>query len=52
MYGGKLQRIRFKYTGPSIEAVLDRLPTAEILSQDDKGWLLKLKYLERVLKCG
>ena len=31
MYGGKLQKIRFKYTGPSIEAVLDRLPTAEIL---------------------
>ena len=40
MYGGKLQKIRFKYTGPSIEAVLDRLPTAEILSQDDSGWLI------------
>lgn len=40
MYGGKLQKIRFKYTGPSIEAVLDRLPTAEILSQDDSGWLV------------
>ena len=41
MYGGKLQRIRFKYIGPSIEAVLDRLPTAKILSQDDKGWLVE-----------
>ena len=40
MYGGKLQKIRFRYTGPSIEAVLDRLPTAEILSQDDSGWLV------------
>mgnify|MGYP000900115730 CR=1 FL=1 len=40
MYGGKLQKIRFKYTGPSIEAVLDRLPTAEILSQDDSGWTI------------
>ena len=40
MYGGRLQKIRFKYTGPSIEAVLDRLPTAEILSQDDSGWLV------------
>lgn len=40
MYGGKLQKIRFKYTGPSIESVLDRLPTAEILSQDDSGWLV------------
>ena len=40
MYGGKLQKIRFKCPGPSIESVLDRLPTAEILSQDDSGWLV------------
>ena len=40
MYGGKLQKIRFRYTSPSIEAVLDRLPTAEILSQDDSGWTI------------
>lgn len=38
MYGGKLERIKFKYTGPSIEAVLDRLPTAEIVGQDAEGW--------------
>ena len=38
MYGGKLQRIRFRYTGPSIEAVLDRLPTAKILNEDGEGW--------------
>lgn len=38
MYGGKLQKIKFKYTGPSIEAVLDRLPTAEIVGQDTEGW--------------
>ena len=38
MYGGKLRRVRFRYTGPSIEAVLDRLPTAVILSQDSEGW--------------
>lgn len=25
MFGGKLQTIRFRYTGPSVEAVLDRL---------------------------
>ena len=34
MYGGHLQLIKFKYTGPSVEAVLDRLPTARIKSQD------------------
>ena len=41
MYGGKLQRIRFKYTGPSIEAVLDRLPTAEIEQQTEDGWIVR-----------
>lgn len=40
MYGGRLERIRFKYTGPSIEAVLDRLPTAEIMEQTEDGWTI------------
>ena len=35
MYGGKLQKIRFKYFGENVEAVLDRLPTAKILSEED-----------------
>ena len=37
MYGGKLERIRFRYTGPSIEAVLDRLPTARA-KEIPGGW--------------
>lgn len=41
MYGGRLQRIRFRYTGPSVEAVLDRLPTAEIVEQDKTGWTVE-----------
>lgn len=35
MYGGKLQKIKFKYKGCDIEAILDRLPTAQILSEED-----------------
>jgi predicted DNA-binding transcriptional regulator YafY len=35
MYGGKLQKVKFKYKGESIEAVLDRLPTAWILDEED-----------------
>lgn len=35
MYGGRLQKVVFRYQGTSIEAVLDRLPTAEILSEED-----------------
>ena len=37
MYGGKLRRIRFKYTGPNIEAVLDRLPTARVVETLPEG---------------
>ena len=35
MYGGKLQKVTFQYFGKSIEAVLDRLPTAKILKEED-----------------
>lgn len=40
MYGGKLEHIQFRYTGPSVEAVLDRLPTAEVIDSNDKGWII------------
>lgn len=35
MFMGKRTRIRFVYTGPSIEAILDRFPTAEIVRRDE-----------------
>lgn len=35
MYSGELRRVKFKYSGPSIEAVMDRLPTAEVLCKKD-----------------
>lgn len=41
MYGGRLERVRFQYTGPSIEAVLDRLPTARIVSREEDGWTVE-----------
>lgn len=34
MYGGKLRKVRFKYIGYSAEAVLDKLPTAKVLSEE------------------
>jgi hypothetical protein len=37
MYPGELRRVTFKFKGDSIEAVLDRLPTAEILEQLEDG---------------
>lgn len=35
MYGGRLQKIKFRYSGSSVEAVLDRMPTAQILDEQD-----------------
>ncbi|MDE7089089.1 MAG: WYL domain-containing protein [Prevotella sp.] len=35
MYGGKLQRIKFKYLGLDIDAILDKLPTAKVIGEDD-----------------
>lgn len=40
MYGGKLQRIKFWFSGPSLEAILDRIPTAKVLEHTDKGYLI------------
>lgn len=34
MYAGELRRVTFDYSGASVEAVLDRLPTARIVSQE------------------
>lgn len=39
MYGGTLQTVKFRYTGPSVEAVRDRFPTAKIESDKD-GWIV------------
>lgn len=50
MYGGKLERIRFRYTGPSIEAVLDRLPTAEIVEQTEDGWIVEAEVFGKGIK--
>lgn len=41
MFGGKLRKVRFKYTGLSIESVLDRLPTAKILDEVEGGYVVE-----------
>ena len=54
MYGGKLQTVRFKYKGPSIEAILDRLPTAKVEKHEDGVYMVKAevfgKGIERWIK--
>ena len=41
MFGGDLRVIKFRYRGLSIESVLDRFPTAEIIDHDGVGWIIK-----------
>ena len=41
MYGGKLQRVKFEYARESIEAVLDRLPTATVLSEENGKYVVQ-----------
>ncbi len=48
MYGGPLQRITFEYSGLSLEAVLDRFPTAEILEERNDGIEDRKVYIVRV----
>lgn len=40
MQGGRLQRTKFWYCGESVEAVLDRLPTAKILREEEEKYLI------------
>lgn len=35
MYGGELHRVEFDFSGDSVEAVLDRLPTAKIIREEN-----------------
>lgn len=41
MWPGKLRTIRFEYTGPSVQAVLDKLPTAKIIDRSDGKYLIE-----------
>jgi predicted DNA-binding transcriptional regulator YafY len=41
MYPGKLMKIKFKFWGDSIEAVLDRLPTAKIVNKENEKYIVE-----------
>lgn len=40
MYGGKLQKLKFKYKGTDVDAILDKLPTAQILEETEAGYVI------------
>lgn len=41
MWPGKLRTIRFEFIGPSVQAVLDKLPTARIIGRDGSKYLIE-----------
>lgn len=41
MYSGPLQKVRFKFRGHSLEAVLDRLPTAKIIAKENNVYIIE-----------
>lgn len=41
MYGGTLRKVKFNFSGTDIESVLDRLPTAQIISEENDVYTLQ-----------
>lgn len=41
MWPGKLRKIRFEFTGPSIQAVLDKIPTAKVIERSEGKYLVE-----------
>lgn len=50
MQTGELERVKFKFTGRSIEAVLDRLPNAEIIKEKQGEYLVEAKSFGKGIK--
>lgn len=50
MYPGKLIKIKFKFWGDSIEAVLDRLPTAEIIDEENGKYIVEAEVFGKGIK--
>jgi predicted DNA-binding transcriptional regulator YafY len=41
MFFGKLRKIRFEFSGPSVQAILDRLPTAVIVAKKRSSYTIE-----------
>lgn len=41
MWPGKLRKVRFEFTGPSVQAVLDKISTARIIEKKDEKYTLE-----------
>ena len=50
MYSGELVTIKLKFWGPSLEALLDRLPTAKILQREGEAYIIQAEVYGKGVK--
>ncbi|WP_373897763.1 WYL domain-containing protein [Haloimpatiens sp. FM7315] len=50
MQTGELERVRFRFTGRSIEAVLDRLPNAKVIKEKQGEYIVEAKLFGKGIK--
>ncbi len=50
MHSGPLMDLTFRFSGASLQAVLDRLPTARVVSQDADGAIIEAKVFGKGIK--
>lgn len=43
MWPGPLRHIKFQFTGPSVQAIMDRIPTAKIIDMKDGAYIIEAK---------
>lgn len=50
MYAGELMKITFRFWGPSLQAILDRFPTAKIITKDEQSVTIEAEVYGRGIK--
>ncbi len=50
MHPGELMKITFRFWGPSLQAILDRLPTAKVIGKDGQAFIIEAEVYGRGIK--
>jgi len=50
MWPGPSRRVRFEFTGPSVQAVLDRIPTAKVVERQDEKSIIEAEVFGEGIK--
>ncbi|MED0656669.1 WYL domain-containing protein [Anoxybacillus ayderensis] len=50
MQPGELMKITFRFWGPSLQAILDRLPTAKVIGKDGQAFIIEAEVYGRGIK--